>query len=320
MSHPELPLVQVSPAIDLSALPPLVIALAAVVLVVLLLGLLFTLRVLRTLWRMRVASREGKRISREKSGRHPRTNFTRNGTPSDPINIKVIGTGAQLATAFAAAGWYRADEIDLITSIRIGLDTLLQRRYATAPVSNLYLFGRKQDYAFERPGRSVRERDHVRFWDTGERTRDDRPIWLGAATRDVAVEISSITHLPTHRIEADVDLERGIVIRDLEGTGWIVDRIWEPGFGRPVESKNAMGDVYRTDGRVSVLTLADVTVLLPLATQVRSPLVGRIAQILARPLRWMLPRRGRKRAEEQEQEQQQQEAVTPPNGRRSRGG
>ena len=74
---------------------------------------------------------------------------------------------ASLAASFAAAGWYRADEIDLVTSLRISVDSVFGRKYSTAPVSNLYLYGRKEDYAFERPGKNVRQRDHVRFWNTG---------------------------------------------------------------------------------------------------------------------------------------------------------
>ena len=96
----------------------------------------------------------------------PLTSFRRNGVPGDPLNVRVVATEAQLGAAFANAGWYRADEITLITTLRISIDSLLARKYSTAPVSNLYLFGRRQDIAFEQPGSSVRERDHVRFWKT----------------------------------------------------------------------------------------------------------------------------------------------------------
>jgi len=91
-------------------------------------------------------------VSASVAGTDPLTNFTRDGVPSDPLNIRVVGSAGQLAAAFAWAGWYRADEIDLVTSLRIIIDAVFGRKYASAPVSNLYLFGRRQDYAFEAPG------------------------------------------------------------------------------------------------------------------------------------------------------------------------
>lgn len=276
---------------------PLRIVIIAGAIVVLLL-LAFLVKVLLNVRVVRAAGAAGRRVSAEQSGAHPLTNFSRSGLPSDPLNVRIVGSAGQLATAFAAAGWYRADEIDLLTSYRISVDAVFGRKYATAPVSNLYLFGRRQDFAFERPGSSVRERDHVRFWKTEETTKDGRPVWLGGATKDIAVEISKVTHLPTHRIAPDTDAERAIVMEDLIATGWVVDETWVAGFGKPTQTKNALGDSYFTDGRVAALTLADVPVLSPLATQVRGPLVGGAVKLLSRTTRWRLPRSGRSRARE----------------------
>ncbi|HEX6818716.1 MAG TPA: LssY C-terminal domain-containing protein [Ktedonobacterales bacterium] len=276
---------------------PMLIALGVAGVIILLL-LAFLIRVLLNVRLVRAAGAEGRRVSAEKSGEHPLTNFTRAGLPSDPLNVRVVGTAGQLATAFAAAGWYRADEIDLVTSYRITVDAIFGRKYATAPMSNLYLFGRRQDFAFERPGASVRERDHVRFWKAPETAKDGRPIWLGGATKDIAVEISKVSHLPTHRIAPHTDDERAVVVNDLIATGWVVGETWAPGFGKPTESKNALGDAYVTDGRVAVLTLADVPALSPVATHVRGPLAGGAAKALSRVTRWRLPQSGRSRARE----------------------
>jgi hypothetical protein len=79
------------------------------------------------------------------------TTFNHSGNPGDPTNIQICGTDGQIGAAFASAGWYRADEIDFITTARICKDSILGRAYSTAPVSNLFLFGRKEDLAFERP-------------------------------------------------------------------------------------------------------------------------------------------------------------------------
>lgn len=273
---------------------------------ILLLALLFALRVAGTLRLLDIASREGRRVSAELQSTYPFTNFTRNGRPSDPVNLRIVATEGQLATAFVAAGWYRADEIDLITSVRISVSAVFGTRYSTAPVSNLYLFGRPQDIAFQRPGRNVRMRDHVRLWESGEHSKDGRPIWLGAATEDIDVEISPVTHLPTHKIGADVDKERALVARDLVATGWVLNRAYADGFGVETHLKNAAGDEYFTDGKIVVLTLANMPVLLPLTTQVRGEWASRIGQLAVNAFRWTLPKLGRKRAQEQEEQEQRE--------------
>ena len=64
-----------------------------------------------------------------------------------------------------AAKWNPADPLTLESSIEIAAATVMRKPYADAPVSSLYLFGRKQDLAFEKPvGNDPRRRNHVRFW------------------------------------------------------------------------------------------------------------------------------------------------------------
>ena len=47
-------------------------------------------------------------------------------------------------------------------------------------MTNLYLFGRKEDLAFEQPvGDSPRHRHHVRFWRAEKAAADARPVWVG---------------------------------------------------------------------------------------------------------------------------------------------
>ena len=270
---------------------------ALVILITLILLLAALVKVLRTQRMLRAASAEGRRVSAQQVGANPTTSFSRDGAASDPLNVKFVGTSGQLAAAFTAAGWYRADEIDFVTSVRISYDSVLNRKYSTAPVSNLFLYGHKEDYAFERPGKSVRERDHVRLWNTGELSGDERAIWVGGATRDIAVEISPVTHLPTHRIGSAVDDERESLMDSIIESGWVIGEAWEAGFGQPTERRNSLGDSYHTDGRRAVLTLAQITVLAPVVKQVRGRLAGRIAKVTFSLVRWRLPQEGRDRAD-----------------------
>lgn len=278
----------------LSQISPILLAGLALVIV---LALAAVVRVLMVLARLRREERAGREASAGlPAAEMPLTSFNRKGKPGDPVNVEIVGTAAQIGAAFAAAGWYRADEIDLVTSVRISVDSILGRRYSTAPVSNLYLYGRKEDLAFERPGRSVRERDHVRLWNTGHQAKDGRPIWVGGATRDTRVELAKTNHLPTHQIASDIDAERALIVSELAGTGFVIAEGWRAGFGKDTHGTNGTGDPWFTDGRVAVLTLANVWAPIT-ATQVRSPLGARITQLFAGMWRWSLPRSGRERAQ-----------------------
>ena len=259
---------------DPAAIPPAVILSVVVVALILLVYVVFVRRVIQNLRLLRAQSREGRRVSAELSGPQPLTNFTRVGVPSDPLNIKLVATEAQLATAFAAAGWLRADELAMVTAMRITVDSLLRRAYPSAPVSSLYLYGRPQDFAFQRPGTSARERDHVRFWDTGECASDERPIWIGGATRDVDIELAcaSATCRRTASRRTWTPSATSCCAtwwRRAGSSSRSSSRIWPPGAAaqrqRPrVRHRRA----HRRD------LAGHVPVLLPLATETHGPLAG----------------------------------------------
>ena len=88
---------------------------------------------------------------------------------------------------------------------------------SAAPVSPLWLYGRKQDLAFEREvGPSVSRRHHVRPWRMPNATYEQRPVWLGGATFDLRAGISHRGLHTTHHIAPDVDEERDTLAADLE--------------------------------------------------------------------------------------------------------
>jgi len=266
------------------------------IIIVIIFSLLALAHILSTRRKLRHASHAGRTASAKvSSSGMPLTTFNRYGDLGDPINMQVCGTDGQIGAAFASAGWYRADEIDFITSARISIDSILGRAYSTAPVSNLYLFGRKEDLAFERPGHNVRQRDHIRLWNTSRNGDGDRPIWIGSATKDVKVELSKTNHLPTHGIAPDLDDERELVVSELAQTGFLIEDTTCPGFGEETHGFNGGGDPYFTDGQVAVLALANIRTS-PLATQVRSPFIASIVKKLASFVRNRLPEAGLNRA------------------------
>jgi len=185
--------------------------------------------------------------------RAPRVTATKDGRPGDAVNVGFIGTDEELHRVLAAAGWYAADPITLRTSIRIAADVVLQKPYDHAPVSDLYLWGRRQDYAFEQPvGDSPKRRHDVRFWRSVELDGNREPLWLGAATYDERVEISRTTGGITHRIAADIDRERNKLLIETRAAGALDGYYWVDRFHQRREGRNGGGDPYFTDGRLAV--------------------------------------------------------------------
>ena len=185
--------------------------------------------------------------------RSPRHTTTAQGRQGDAINVAFIGTEEELHRMFASAGWYAADPITLETSIRIAADVVVHKPYAHAPVSDLYVWDRKQDAAFEQPvGDSPKQRHHVRFWCSREVDRQGEPLWLGAATYDERVELSRTTGGITHKIGPEIDRERNKLVNDAARAGVLDGYYWVDPFHKDRQGRNGGGDPYVTDGRLAV--------------------------------------------------------------------
>lgn len=208
---------------------------------------------------------------------------TPDGFASDPLNVGIVGTRAQLIKAMETSGWYVADEKAPHNVIRQVISALLQREYPTAPMSSLYLFGRKQDIGFEIPIEGEQgHRHHVRFWAT--RFRADLPItaesiqwqerktghsggrllWLGAASKDIGFAVIRHNIQITHMIDPDTTKERMLIIDGLQRTGQ-VESVENIRLGMPYRLTNrALGSWLRTghlhtDGILRIATLSKST-------------------------------------------------------------
>jgi hypothetical protein len=187
----------------------------------------------------------------------PSITHTADGIPGDPVNVALIGTKADLVTIMLAAKWYPADPLSLRSCLEIAEASVFKRSYDDAPVSSLYLFGRKQDLAFEQPvGPDPRHRHHVRFWLSEKVDADGRPVWVGSAVYDKRVGLSRTTGQVTHVTAADVDAERDYLFADLEKTGDLAEHYAVDGFHKRLEGRNGGGDPWHTDGRLYVGVIA----------------------------------------------------------------
>lgn len=184
---------------------------------------------------------------------------TSSGVAGDPVNVAFEGSRAAILAAFSRAGWPQADPLSLKNDIRLAEAALDGHPYPKAPVSNLYLFDRAEDFAVEHEIGSVAKRDHARFWYTGRADPATHlDLWIGDASRDDGIKVLRKHGLPvgtTHHIDPDLDTERGRIVRLIRATGMVSTVIMEPGMGATRNAKNGGGDPFSTDGKVSLIVL-----------------------------------------------------------------
>ena len=187
----------------------------------------------------------------------PKTTLTSQGIPGDPLNVGLIGVEDDVVRSMLVAGWSPANPITLRSSLRIAASVVFRRPDPDAPVSNLYVFGRKQDLAFEKPvGKDARRRHHVRFWKSDDLGREGVPLYIGSATFDVSVGFSHDTGQITHHISPNVDAQRDELIDDLAKAGRITKIYQVTGVGATLFGRNGEGDRYNTDGELTVGVLS----------------------------------------------------------------
>jgi len=201
---------------------------------------------------------------------------TPDGFASDPINIALVGSRHQVILAMEAAGWYLADKKSLFTVIRQVTSAMLQQPYARAPVSTLYLFGRKQDLAFEKEIKGSRGyrhhvrfwaadleltqefQSHVRFWRRFHRPNRKHPhaeLWVGAASKDIGFAPIRHNAQVTHMIHPDTNSERELIRRDLKKAHQLRGHRLVS-VNKPFSLKNRAWRGYlQSDGQITVCEL-----------------------------------------------------------------
>ncbi len=171
----------------------------------------------------------------------------------DPLNFVLVGSRDDVVAGMTAAGWQPAETRTAGADLKLIERGLLEKDYPTAPVSDLILFGRRQDLAFEQVvGRSVRIRHHVRFWLAPDFVGKERPVWLGAATFDRSLGLSRRTGQITHHIDPNIDAERDKLAADLEKAGRLNSVFQVSGIGPTLRDVNGEKDWYFTDGEMTV--------------------------------------------------------------------
>ncbi len=178
----------------------------------------------------------------------PQRAASKDGKPGDPLNLVVIGSAEEIRRTFTAAGWSEAEEKNEKSIMRTVRAVAGDVGYGSAPVSQLYLYGRQEDLAFEKMLNTFTKRHHLRLWRSTATTPDGREIWLGAATHDTGLDVRP--GVASHAIDPDLDAERTKVGADLEVTGLVTNAHLVTRPDPLSEGLTATGGSWKTDGRL----------------------------------------------------------------------
>lgn len=183
--------------------------------------------------------------------------FNGEGREGDMLNLVFVAQQEDLQKAFKRAGWVKTDKWKPIFVWHLLWHGTHDVRL---PMTRLYLFGRVQDYSYALPGPGaiVSRRHHLRIWKT-DYTIDGTPIWAGAATHDIAIEIAKRGHLINHRIDPEVDAERDFVGIDLTNSSSVSRQEYLHSADPVFQAQTASGESYHSDSRLLLLDLHSVT-------------------------------------------------------------
>lgn len=177
----------------------------------------------------------------------------------DPLNLVVIGNGADAIFPFIERGWRLDEPLDIHSVLRTVSAFIFGTEYTTSPVSPLYVFGRPQDIALQKARNNISLRNHLRVW-RAPFTAEGQDVWVGQISRDIGTKLTAQTwSFTTHRISPEVDQDRYYVLQDLLLTGQVYRFGFVRGVGLSSPSKprtNLGYDPYVTDGLRLVVFLS----------------------------------------------------------------
>jgi hypothetical protein len=177
--------------------------------------------------------------------------LTGQGREGDMINLIFIAKEDDLQRVFSRAGWVKVDKENPLLFWHL----LWQRKhYVKLPMDNFFVFGRAQDYAYALPDpvAILTRRHHLRIWKT-DHEMNGIPIWVGAATHDVAIKFEMRKLWMIHRIDPNVDAEREFIARNLMQTHLVIREKYLSAAVPVFQAQTASGEAYHSDSRILLL-------------------------------------------------------------------
>jgi hypothetical protein len=189
----------------------------------------------------------------------------------DPLNLVLVGSKNDILAALIRRNWHPT-EIMWSQAIWRTFKSFLQgERYRYSPISPLFVYGRRQDIAWQKARGTINERNHMRFWLSPIRFRGKK-VFVGQISRDIGVKFTlKSPTISTHVIDPDVDEARRYFTEDLAYSQALASFGFIKGVGtvsKEAPKMNLVGDPYYTDGLRAVLffesrpyTLSDIDIL-----------------------------------------------------------
>jgi hypothetical protein len=174
----------------------------------------------------------------------------------DPLNLVIVGGLDDAFPAFARRGWRPTEEKWSGSIAKMVTSALSGERYAYAPVSDLYTYGRPQDFALQKARDNIHQRNHLRLWLSPLR-HHGKQVWVGQISRDIGSRLTMHSPtLTTHKIDPDVDEARSALAQDMAYSQNLAKIGYVKGVGAATKSAprgNLTTDPYYTDGLRAVL-------------------------------------------------------------------
>ncbi len=174
----------------------------------------------------------------------------------DMVNFVLVGSQQQVQSALEAANWRVADTDNREAVLKAALETYEKKDYLQMPMSQLYLFGRKQDFGYELAAAYsvVASRHHFRIWKAPS-AWNGQTLWAGAGTHDIGFVKDQRNGSVTHKIDPAVDGERENIGQTLQQAGMVKTMSYYLPPDPVQGAKNATGGGYHSDGRILVIVL-----------------------------------------------------------------
>jgi LssY C-terminus len=179
--------------------------------------------------------------------------LNRQGRAGDMVNLVLVAAQDDLQRAFTRAGWLQVD----MSKPKIAWGFLQHGvHYAKLPMAHFFLYGRSQDYSYSMPNpmHILSQRHHLRVWRTDCKV-NGTPVWVAAATHDVAIEMNAWKLHLTHRIDPQVDAERDFIAQTLEETLLVRRRDYLTPPKPVYEGTTTGGQPYFSDSRLVLIEL-----------------------------------------------------------------
>lgn len=177
----------------------------------------------------------------------------------DPLNLVIVGDSGQVLNSLSRAGWSFTHRITPESIQKLVSAATSGGSYPVAPVSSLYNFSRKQDFALQRSRLNIVQRNHLRLW-LAPFLYEDKQVWVGQVSRDIGIKLTPKSPtLTTHVIDPEVDLTREYFLHSLLAEG-LVRRFGFVSGSREASPEapavNLTDDSYFSDGLRLVVELS----------------------------------------------------------------